>query len=597
MQRTTRLLLATGLTLATIASAFWMIHLHQEEKLWGHWPLVLFLSGWLSVFFWTARRSLADQQGLRWFGLASASAVLLSLGFPPLTSTPLMFLGFVPLYWLLKEIPLVVSEKPRKLLFRYSYHLFVVWNILTTYWVANTAFIAGVLAIFVNALFMCVPLLLAAWTIKHMPKFGILTFIAYWISFEYLHLRWEISWPWLTLGNAFAEHPAWVQWYSYTGVFGGSLWILLANWLFFEFLWKGRSGTKTTLFPALSKLSLLIFLPIILSLVQYYRFDPEAGKGVEVVVVQPNFEPHYQKFDSPEEFQKDRFLSLAQEALTENTDYLVFPETSFGPILDEQLGQEPITKSLQAFIDGYPKLKLISGLTLYHIFRDGETPSAAARQRVLGTGNVMEYEMLNAAVQFSSGQTETTIYKKSKLVPGAEFLPYRKLLFFLEPVVEKLEGSMAGYGMQEKRTAFTSLDGQNAVGPAICYESIYGEYYAGYVRAGANMTFIMTNDGWWDNTAGHKQHLKYASLRAIETRKPIARSANTGISGFVNARGDIQQATEYGVEAAVNGTIYPNDIETFYEWHGDLIGRIAVFLTIIFLLNGLVKKLTPKKEA
>ncbi|MBR9919581.1 MAG: apolipoprotein N-acyltransferase [Bacteroidetes bacterium] len=598
MNKRLRLSLAAGFTLITAGIAYWMIHLHQQEELWGHWPLGLFLAGWSSIFLWTARKTLNDRRGIRWFIMATSGAALLSLGFPPLPFTPLMFLGFVPLFWLSREILEATDiEKPRRRLFKYGYHFFVTWNILTTFWVANTAFVAGIFAIFVNALFMCVPLLLTSWTLKRMPRFGFLIFLSYWLSFEYLHLRWEISWPWLTLGNAFAEYPSWVQWYSFTGVFGGSLWILLANLLLFQFLWKRKKEGRLSVLPSLLRFGGLIVVPVVLSLIQYSRFDPEQGEGVEVVVVQPNYEPHYQKFDIPEQEQLDHFLSLSAKALSDKTEYLVFPETSFGAIQDRQLGTEPLTRQLKDFTDARPGLKLISGLTVYHVFEEGEPLTGAVRERDRGNGNIFRFEMINAAVQFTAGQEEVPVYKKSKLVPGAEFLPYRKLFFFLKPLVDKLEGSMAGYGAQEKRSAFESENGQLVVGPAICYESIYGEYYGGYVRAGkANMTFIMTNDGWWDNTAGHKQHLKFASLRAIETRRPIARSANTGISGFINARGDIFNETKYGEEAAVAGTIYPSDEATFYLRHGDLIGRISLFLTALFLLNSLVRQLTPEKS-
>ena len=87
--------------------------------------------------------------------------------------------------------------------------------------------------------------------------------------------------------------------------------------------------------------------------------------------------------------------------------------------------------------------------------------------------------------------------------------------------------------------------------PVICYESVYGEYSTGYIKKGAQAIFIMTNDGWWDNTAGHRQHLYFASLRAIEARRAIARSANTGISAFVNQRGDILQPTRYDEPIAI----------------------------------------------
>jgi apolipoprotein N-acyltransferase len=115
-----------------------------------------------------------------------------------------------------------------------------------------------------------------------------------------------------------------------------------------------------------------------------------------------------------------------------------------------------------------------------------------------------------------------------------------------------------------------------------------------YIRNGADFITIITNDGWWGNTPGHRQHLAMASLRAVETRRAIARSANTGISAFINQRGDVLQATRYWEQAALRGELRLNRELTFYVRYGDYIGWAAVWLSlagILFaLVNGLLKR-------
>ena len=106
--------------------------------------------------------------------------------------------------------------------------------------------------------------------------------------------------------------------------------------------------------------------------------------------------------------------------------------------------------------------------------------------------------------------------------------------------------------------------------------------------------FILTNDGWWDDSPGFRQHLKFASLRAIETRRSIARSANTGSSGYINQRGDIVEATEYEVDAVLNSKIKFNDEITFYAKWGDFIARISGLLAILLLLNSIVHRVTKR---
>jgi len=197
----------------------------------------------------------------------------------------------------------------------------------------------------------------------------------------------------------------------------------------------------------------------------------------------------------------------------------------------------------------------------------------------------MYFEVLNAAAQFSGESSETPIYRKSKLVPGPEILPYREIFGVFKPIIEQVQGTVSGVGTQAARGTFNSSSG--VIAPVICYESVFGEYFTGYIRKGAQAAFIMTNDGWWDNTSGHRQHLWIGRLRAIETRRSIARAANTGISGFINQRGDVLQASGYGEQAVLTQAIALSDQLTFYVRWGDVIARISLFTTLILLLNSI----------
>ena len=579
------------LAIAAIICGYQMWNL----PLWGHRPLIFFSTVWAFIMIALADKYTKLPQSGRFLALSTLSGLLLGLGFPISPLTPLMFIGFVPLLMIEKEIA-DTREAPSKWeVFKYSYHAFVVWNIIATYWVANaSSFAASIIAIWLNSAFMSVPFVLFHQTRKVMPRnFMYIAFIANWLTWEYMHLRWEISWPWLTLGNSFAEYPSWVQWYEYTGVFGGSLWILLLNILIFRWVANPLWQEKTKgIWLNYAKIGALIVLPIIGSLWRFNTYVPE-GKEVEVVVVQPNYEPHYQKFEVSKFVQLDQFLTLSRSKLTANTEYLVFPETSFDRIDVDRMRQLPVFEKLQALIDDYPKLKLVMGVDAYKIFRK-EVPERRSirRQTDKKTGKVFSWESYNAAVQLESNSKEIQLYKKGRFVPGAEIFPYPWFFFFAEPIVNQLGGTFAGAGTQDLRTPLSSKTGE--VGAAICYESVYGEFFTGYVRHGANAIFIITNDGWWDDTPGYKQHLKFASLRAIETRKDIARSANTGTSAFINQKGEILQATNYEEAIAIRGNIKFNDTKTFYVQWGDLIGRIGLYIFALLLLNTFAKGIMNK---
>jgi len=143
---------------------------------------------------------------------------------------------------------------------------------------------------------------------------------------------------------------------------------------------------------------------------------------------------------------------------------------------------------------------------------------------------------------------------------------------------------------QEDRGVFWSADQRFKTGPIICYESVYGEFVTGYVRNNANFLSIITNDAWWGETQGHKQHLSIARLRAIETRRGIARSANTGISAFINQKGEIMESLAYQTTGALAGSLFLNEKYTFYVQYGDFIYRIALFVWIGVLLIAFTKR-------
>ena len=586
MPKSRSLLLALALLLIAAYVAYDMTQLYAAEELWGYRPLYLFgaLYGAVMAALWSPDRQ-------RRLLLVLASGILLTLGWPPSPLFPLLFVGFVPLLLLVEDVAAKRVKGVKRRIFGYAFLTFVGWNIGTTYWVANTALVAGIFAILANSALMSLPILLYYQTKKVMPRVGMIGLLGYWLSWEYLHLNWEVTWPWLTLGNGLAAVPAIAQWYEFTGVFGGSLWIMGVNALLYKaYLERTQTGRKRTF--RLVEIGMLLSIPVIVSLVLYTTYTPR-GETSEVVVVQPNYEPHYQKRTVPITDQQRNFIQLAKNQLTPETDYLLLPETIFGGFDTLEIGREKRTAPLRTLVDEYPGLKLVTGLSPYHVLRPDAPSTFATRTRERG-GSPMRFEGYNAAVQWESRRPGYQLHLKTKLVPGAEFLPYKNLLFFMKPLVDKLGGSLEGLGHLGVPTVFTSEHA--TVAPIICYESVYGQYVAKYVYGGAELLFIMTNDGWWDRTAGHRQHLQYASLRAIENRRAIARSANTGISGFIDQRGDLQAHSAYNEATALRGELRRNNQRTIYTRYGDLIGRFASFFGVVLLLQMLVKTFMHRRN-
>ena len=441
-----------------------------------------------------------------------------------------------------------------------------------------------------NTLLMSVPWLLYRLT-KRMggQAWGLFGLVLYWITFEYVHLNWDVSWPWLTLGNGFAAFPEWVQWYEYTGVFGGTLWILLANIAFYfvllhgDAVWRGVIRWRSLIYTLL-----WIALPIVYSYITYFNYE-EKGTAVEIVAVQPNIDPFKEKFAGGENFipydeQVDRFAKLSEEEITPETKFVLWPESAFdGAYWEADFSGHKVYKRIMAFKERHPDVSLVTGMTSLIQYENTEDVTPTARY----DENIGSYDVFNTAF-FVPDEGEPVFYHKSRLVPGVEIMPYPQLLGFLSTLIFDLGGTSGGFGRQAERTVLYNADSLGGA-PAICYESIYGDYLTRFVRNGAQMIFIITNDGWWGNTAGHKQHLSYATLRAVETRRGIARSANTGISAFINQRGDIRQATNYWEPAVIRGTVRANDQMTFYARHGDYLARTASWLAVFVLLSAMVK--------
>lgn len=565
-----------------------------SRPLWGYLPLFFFTSVFIGLVVFLKPTFYNNAEKKNYLYLSMAGASLLSLGFPPLPTTPLMLIGFAP--WLLMEDK--ISENGtvirKGLLFKYMYIGLLLWNILTTFWVTNSAFMAGVVAMTLNSLFMCVPFILFHIVKVRLGKLlGYTSFIVFWISFEYLHVNWEISWPWLNLGNSLSEYPSLIQWYEFTGASGGTLWILSSSLLFYFFL-KYRLKKKRRIAGAALILNSIVWIvPAVISILIYTNYK-ERGIPKDFVVVQPNWEPHYEKFEVPEKIQLRRFIDLSHAELDTTVDYLVFPETSFESVNANSIESDRNILWMIRMVNEYPKLKLITGIGSYRVYSNNEPRPESIREKILESGDTLFIDYQNAGIQIASHDDSIQFYLKSKLVPGAEFLPYKNLLFFFKPLVDKLGGTIYGYTSQPERSVFSS-DGTN-IGVAICYESVYGEYCTDYVHKGANALTIITNDGWWDDTPGYRQHLKIGALRAIETRRPIARSANTGCSAFINQRGDIQQPTKYGVQAVIRQKMLCNDVITFYVQYGDLISKAALIITGLILLYLVVNSFITKKE-
>lgn len=519
-------------------------------------------------------------------------------------------LGFLSLFGI---VPLLCMEfigtsVGVRRMWLWHYSAFVLWNAVTTFWVCNATVGGGIFACLANALQMSLIFGLFRWSRKILK--GILPYIFLvflWIAWERYYLTYaQISWPWLVLGNSFARTLSLAQWYEFTGTLGGSLWIWACNVWFFGILlsiadgsWFRISGKARIASGA----GYIIALagPMVLSMVMYYNYSETPSGELKAAVLQPDFDP-YQKFQSLDQKTQNRILEeLMTKSLkkcdTSEMVLVVAPETFTG---DMELEGNAISSSTLAdfisFLREHHSANLLFGASVQENIFSPKRPSETARNR----GNGRWVQPRNSAlIVDSTGAPQ--IYHKSKLVVGVEMTPYPA---FFRRIDDLLGGVMGRCTGQDEVSLLHCVQRDTAgrvvravpVGCAICYESVYPEHCAEYVRKGAEVLAVITNDAWWGNTPGYRQHLSYASLRAIETRRYIARSANTGISAFINSRGDIMSETEWWETSYLVSDIRLRNDQTFFVRYGDIIGRVCTFMALMLLLGVAVRAFVRRRE-
>ncbi|MEM6395576.1 MAG: apolipoprotein N-acyltransferase [Bacteroidota bacterium] len=579
-----------------LIASYSMFARFQEQLLWGWRPLVMYLSFFAAWHLLRSRRKKSIRaQNDRNLSLALLGGGLLGLGYPGYLPYPLLlFVAWVPL--LLLQRRLAQQGASGRRVFALGYSAFLLFNIISTWWITNTGLFAGAFPVLVNPLLMCVPWWLYDRISRRLRKVSGLAFVAPWLTFEYLHYRWDLSWPWLDMGNGLAQNPWMAQWYEYTGTGGGSLWILLVNFFLFIQISSGYLNEKKLRFrPIYSRVGVLLLfvLPQVVSLLIYRSVDTQSGSSVSVVAVNLNDEPHFEKFAGetrrPAVDSASYLISQALAESEDTIDYVLLPETTFGPIQERKPFKDGSFNTLMNRLQTDRFKYLFTGFSGYYKFKPDEFVTPAVRY----SGNVA-YEALNAAIQIDTDMFGTDTYRKGVFVPGAESLPFSNALSFLRPILKSTALSMAGFGTQDERSSF---EGVARIAPVICYEGVFGDYFTDYIKEGqAQAAFVMTNDGWWDDTPGHRQHLWIHSLRAIETRRAMARAANMGNCAFIDARGKITAQTNYDEIGYLRGEVQLRDEVTWYVKRGDQIGRVAGLLTIMLLLSW-VARLVRKEVA
>jgi apolipoprotein N-acyltransferase len=508
------------------------------------------------------------------YSLAFASGILLSLPWIIRGFGWTIFVAFVPLLiandFLLKQ----KGTRGLSLTFFLSLLSFQIWNVLSTWWIAYVSLPGMLFVASLNALFMAV-----AWwgmnkvQLKLGQTSGLFALVVFWIAYEFLSHHGLLPWPWLTLGNGLANNVKIIQWYEYTGVFGGSLWVLIVNILIFSAIRKSQEQLMPMLYRQTVLVIIAVFLPAIFSLYLYFNYS-EKGTIQNVVIVQPNVDPYTEKFSGmSEKEQIKRLVALMKSEITDSTDLVLAPETAL-PLLQEDLLDlnDPILNPFQQIVNRFPSLNFVAGAISQRKIEKSEVISATVQQ----SANGEYFDRFNSAIILNRSGIQFS--HKNILVAGVEKEPLGEYFPFLPNIILDLGGVKGSLADGKEPTILSNTSGHK-IGPVICFESAFGGYVRRLVQSGAQFIVVLTNDGWWKGASGVWQHFGYSRVRAIETRRSVVRSANTGISGTIYQRGDILVQTTKNTTLALSSGLHINNSLTFYVRYGDYLGWISLLLT------------------
>lgn len=541
---------------------------------------------------------------MKYIFLSLISALLLSISWPTYGIPFFIFFAFVPLLLMEQEISKFSKiHKKGWAVFGLTYLAFFIWNVVTTGWLyhaknpdGNNSLLAVAIPVIVNSLLMSLVFQLYYWYKKvRGTYFGLVFFVAIWLSFERFHLNWEFTWPWLNLGNSFSEYPQLIQWYDTIGATGGSFWILLINVFAFYTLRIWQAGRiRKDLVKNISILVAIIVLPLLISIYKYNSYQEKPVGEVTTLLLQPKLDPYTEKYSKDSLQILGELLSLAEENSKTKVDFFIAPETAFpgnGSLSENGFNKSTSIAIAKEFLSKHPQSIFLTGASTHKfLFDEADTEDYSTKIQ-----EGVWINSYNSALQIIPNQN-VEVYHKAKLVPGVEIFPYiRYLKPILGDAMLDFGGANSSLGIDKERKVFSNRFNKAKMAPIICYESIYGEYVTDYVKNGANLLAIMTNDSWWDNTEGHKQLLSYARLRAIETRREIVRAANSGISAHINARGDILQDTFYDDRTALLVKANLLEEKSIYTKIGDLISRIAIFVLGFLIIYHFGERIASKK--
>ncbi len=387
--------------------------------------------------------------------------------------------------------------------------------------------------------------------------FSVVVAASVWVALEFLRTYLLTGFPWNLLGYSQHRNLPLIQVAAVTGVYGVSFVVMAANVALAWTLLRWRNWRECL--PPLGMAGLLLT-----GAVGYgwlWPMPEATSPSLPVALVQGNIDQGV-KWDPAWQGRTLRiYRELTLEAVRERPELIVWPEAAVPFLLRED-----------------PRRSRIESLA-----------REAGASLLLGAPDRQAGQPRNTAFLFGPDGQMLGRYDKRHLVPFGEYVPLRKLLFFVDPLAG---GAIGEFAPGREATVFSTSIGR--FGVIICYEAIFPDEVRNFFLGGADFLVNITNDAWFGRSAAPAQHLAMAAFRAIENRTYLLRAANTGISAIVAPDGRIVQASRLFTPAVLSATIVPRRGISFYTRHGDLFAWGTVAVALAAALVALVPSVLPR---
>ena len=518
--------------------------------------------------------------------------VLLSLSFPPFPFFPLAFISFI---FILNGIENELKIEKQRFFIKF-YLTFFIYHICSNWWISsfqeNTdpfLMMAGFSLDIFHPIFFMIPMY-AYLKIRKVfsKKISILIFPILWVGWEYFHSIGELSYPWLAVGNTQINNIYLVQIADVCGVWGVSFVVLLVNSLLYLGIEDYTINKKLVNKYLISLISVIVILNIY-GFFKFNEYDESQFKNYDkltISVIQPNIDPWLKWASGPID-QISQNMNI-QDSLSyiKKSDLTIWPETSILRI-NENFNKY---KNL-SFIENWSKLNgisILSGYIFDYVYAKNEERQSSARFNEVDS--VWE-ESFNSAIMINPDGQFKDVYYKGKLTPFAERIPNLEYFSYLTKFLTWNVGESSwGLGKDKINLKIMKNGKITEVAPIICIESIYPNFCREFTLNGANILSIITNDAWYNGTPGPIQHFNIARMRAIENRRFIARSANSGISGFIAPNGEVISKTENMVKCGLTSEIAILKVKSLYVENGDILGQLLMYLSLMMTIYCIINK-------